>query len=108
MQSCRRLKEETQGVRNGLLDYLKLDSAPIYYLRATAYVKWLEDSVSDTEWEHIRKATQQGRVVGRESFQEEIGSKVGRRLIEERRGQPKGVTRSEMVLTPASLFFLRQ
>lgn len=66
--------------------------------RAAAYAKWLEDSVSDTEWEHIRKATQQGRVVGSESFQEEIGSKVGRRLIGETRGRPKGVISSEIVL----------
>lgn len=66
--------------------------------RAAAYAKWLEDSVSDTEWEHIRKATQLGRVVGSESFQEEIGSKVGRRLIGEARGRPKGVIRSEIIL----------
>jgi putative transposase len=57
--------------------------------RAVAYAKWLEDSVSDTEWEHIRKATQQGRVVGSDAFQDEIGSKVGRRLKGETRGRPK-------------------
>jgi hypothetical protein len=40
----------------------------------------------------------QRRVVGSESFQEEIGSKVGRRLIGETRGRPKGVIRLEIVL----------
>jgi len=67
--------------------------------RAAAYAKWLEDSVSDTEWEHIRKATQQGRVVGSGVFQEEIGIQVGRRLIGEARGRPKLADRpSEIAL----------
>lgn len=66
--------------------------------RRLPFCKWLKVSVSDTEWEHIRKATQLGRVVGSKSFQEEIGSKVGRRLIGETRGRPKGVSGSEIVL----------
>lgn len=76
--------------------YVTLGDSP--QARAAAYAKWLEDSVSDTEWEHIRKATQLGRVVGSESFQEEIEGKVGRRLIGETWGRPKGVISSEIVL----------
>jgi putative transposase len=67
--------------------------------RAHAYADWLETSVSDQEWDHIRKATQQGRVVGSDSFQEEIGSQVGRRLKGETRGRPKRADRpSEIAL----------
>lgn len=35
---------------------------------------WSEGSISDKEWELVRRATQQGRVVGSDAFQEEIGS----------------------------------
>lgn len=66
--------------------------------RAQVYADWLETSVSGTEWDHIRKATQQGRVVGSDAFQDEIGSRVGRRLKGETRGRPKGVSRSEIAL----------
>lgn len=62
------------------------------------YAEWLEASVSGGEWDSIRTATQQGRVVESESFQAEIGGKVGRRLIGETRGRPKGVARQEIVL----------
>jgi formylglycine-generating enzyme required for sulfatase activity len=34
----------------------------------------------EEEWDHIRRATQQGRVVGDDAFQEEIGQTVGRRV----------------------------
>jgi putative transposase len=47
--------------------------------RAHVYANWLEASIADNEWELIRRATQQGRVVGNDAFQEEIGSQVGRR-----------------------------
>ena len=57
--------------------------------RARAYATRVEAHISDKEWELIRRATKQGRVVGSESFQEEIGSKVGRRLIGETRGCPR-------------------
>lgn len=57
--------------------------------RAGAYAKWLEGSIPDNEWDCIRTATQQGRVVGSEAFQEAIGGQVGRRLIGETRGRPK-------------------
>lgn len=66
--------------------------------RAQVYADWLETSVSGKEWDHIRKATQQGRVVGSDSFQDEIGSKVGRRLKGETRGRPKRADRSEIAL----------
>lgn len=62
--------------------------------RAQAFADWLETSVSDKEWDHIRKATQQGRVVGSDSFQDEIGSCVGRRLKGETRGRSKGMSQS--------------
>lgn len=61
------------------------------------------DAVSGNEWDGIRTATQQGQVIRSESFQEEVGGKVGRRLIGETRGRPKGVVRSEIVLCPCSL-----
>ena len=37
--------------------------------RQRAYRKWME---SGMEWEHIRQAAQQARVIGQESFQREI------------------------------------
>lgn len=61
--------------------------------RAAAYAHWLEDSISDSEWDRIRKAAQQGQVVGSDVFQEEIDSQVGRRLIGETRGRPKRADR---------------
>jgi len=76
--------------------YVTLGDSP--QARAVAYANWLEASVSDNEWDRIRKATQQGRVVGSDVFQEEIGGRVGRRLIGETRGRPKGVAISEIVL----------
>jgi putative transposase len=66
--------------------------------RAQVYADWLETSVSGKEWDHIRKATQQGRVVGSDSFPDEIGIKVGRRLKGETRGRPKRADRSEITL----------
>ncbi len=57
--------------------------------RAQVYRDWMEASIKDGEWDQIRKATQQGRVVGDEAFQEEIGHMVGRQLKGETRGRPK-------------------
>lgn len=88
------------GRPDDLLDkdawYVTLGDSP--QARAVAYAKWLEASGSDNEWDRIRKATQQGRVVGSDAFQEEIGSQVGRRLKGETRGRPKGMAHSEIVL----------
>lgn len=64
--------------------------------RAQAYSDWLETSVAGHEWEQIRNAMQEERVVGSDSFQEEIGSRVGRRLKGETRGRPKRADRSEI------------
>ncbi|GKS65799.1 hypothetical protein YTPLAS72_31030 [Nitrospira sp.] len=50
----------------------------------------MDASISDKEWELIRRATQQERVVGSASVQEAIGSQVGRRLKGETRGRPNG------------------
>jgi putative transposase len=67
--------------------------------RAQVYHEWLEGFVNTTEWDEIRKATQQGRVVGNEAFQDEIGHAVGRRLKGETRGRPKRADgSSEIVL----------
>lgn len=76
--------------------YVTLGDSP--QARAAVYANWLEASISDNEWDRIRTATQQGRVVGSEAFQEAIGTQAGRRLIGETRGRPKGVGRSEIVL----------
>lgn len=57
--------------------------------RAQVYHDWLEESVKEEEWDRIRRATQQGRVVGDDAFQEEIGQAVGRRLKGKTRGRPK-------------------
>jgi putative transposase len=88
------------GQPDPLLDedpwYVTLGDSP--QLRAAAYANWLETSVSDHEWERIRTATQQGRVVGSDAFQEEIGAQAGRRLNGETRGRPKGRGRPEIVL----------
>ena len=88
------------GRPDGLLDedpwYVSLGNTATE--RAQVYADWLETSVADKEWDQIRKATQQGRVVGSDSFQEEIGSRVGRRLKGETRGRPKKVDRSEITL----------
>lgn len=63
--------------------------APTALDRQQVYREWMEASIKEDEWDHIRKATQQGRVVGSESFQEEIGSQLGRRVKGETRGRPK-------------------
>ena len=54
-----------------------------------AYQKWVESSTSDGEWDQIRIATQQGRVIGRQRFQKEIEEMLGRRIIGEMRGRPR-------------------
>ena len=46
----------------------------------------MEVFVKEEEWNQIRKATHQGRVVGCEAFQEQMGSKLGQRPKEETDG----------------------
>ena len=88
------------GRADNLLDedpwYGTLGDSP--QVRAAAYAHWLEASVSENEWDRIRTATQQGRVVGSDAFQEEIGAQAGRRVKGETRGRLKEVARSEIVL----------
>jgi transcriptional regulator with XRE-family HTH domain len=68
------------------------------------YADWLEVAIADKEWELIRRATQQGRVVGSDACQEEISSQVSQRLDGETRGSPKGAERpSEIALLPPFL-----
>jgi len=62
--------------------------------RAQVYHDWMEASVRHEEWEQIRKATQQGRVVGSDAFQDDIANRVGRRVRGETRGRPKRAHRS--------------
>lgn len=59
--------------------------------RQRMYREWVESGVSKGEWEQIRKATQRGRVIGKEEFQEEVGAVVGRRVVGESRGRPRKV-----------------
>ncbi|MGH7427895.1 MAG: REP-associated tyrosine transposase [Candidatus Methylomirabilaceae bacterium] len=63
--------------------------APTASDRQRVYREWMEASIQEDEWDRIRTATQQGRVVGSESFQEKIGSQLGRRVKGETRGRPK-------------------
>lgn len=65
--------------------------------QAQVYHDWLEGSANDEEWDQIRRATQQGRVVGDEAFQDTIGHAVGRRLKGETRGRPKRAARSSEI-----------
>ena len=88
------------GQADDLLDedpwYASLGSTALE--RAQVYHDWLEGSVNDEEWDHIRRATQQGRVVGDDAFQEEIGQTVGRRVKGETRGRPKRADRSSEIV----------
>lgn len=59
--------------------------------RQKAYRDWVESRIKEGEWEQIRQATQRGRLIGRETFQKEIETMVGRRLIGESRGRPRKV-----------------
>ncbi len=77
--------------------YMSLGSSA--EVRQRVYREWMDASVAEEEWTQIRRATQQGRVVGREEFQEEIGSRAGRQVMGENRGRPrKGAPVTENVL----------
>lgn len=57
--------------------------------------------MSNKETDHSHKATLQGRVVGSDAFQDDIGSSVGRRLKgETARVHQKGGPLSNCTLTP--------
>ncbi len=51
--------------------------------RQQVYRDWMEVFVKEEEWNQIHKATHQGRVVGYEAFQEQMGSNLGQRPKEE-------------------------
>ena len=58
-------------------------------VRRKRYREWIEALVADEEWAEIRRATQQGRVLGREEFQEQIGRRARRQVMGETRGRPR-------------------
>jgi hypothetical protein len=57
--------------------------------RQQAYQAWVDCPMRSDEWEHIRQATQQGRVIGTEQFQREIEGMLGRWLVGALRGRPR-------------------
>jgi putative transposase len=84
-----------RGRAFGIPDAL-LDEDPWYtglgthaQARQQAYQAWVDSPMQSDEWEHIRQATQQGRVIGTEKFQREIEGMLGRRLVGELRGRPR-------------------
>src|SRR5687768_1440771 len=79
----------------GMSDRL-LDEDPWYEgLGATAkerqvkYREWIEGQNEEGEWDRIRRATQQGRLIGQETFQKQVEAMTGRRLVGEARGRPR-------------------
>jgi putative transposase len=57
--------------------------------RQRIYTAWVGAEVRAGEWEAIRVATQQGRVIGHERFQREVEAMIGRRVVGELRGRPR-------------------
>ena len=70
--------------------------------RREKYRGWIDSEVNQGEWEEIWQSTQQGRLIGPETFQKQIEAMTGRRLMGEVRGRPKkpSVTAAEKVLYP--------
>lgn len=61
--------------------------------RQRVYREWVESSRDHAqEWERIREATQRGRAIGKDRFQQEIEAAIGRRLVDQPRGRPKKST----------------
>jgi hypothetical protein len=80
----------------GVPDHHLLDADPWYEgLGATKkerqdkYREWMEMQSDEGEWDEIRRATQRGRLIGRETFQKQVETMTGRRLLGETRGRPK-------------------
>jgi len=72
--------------------------------RHQAYREWVDATISAGEWEHIRQATQQARVIGTEKFQREIEALLGRRLVGTLRGRlHKDRLANPQTLTPFPL-----
>lgn len=57
--------------------------------RRSLYREWVASSTQKGEWEEIRRATQRGRLIGRDAFKKQIEATVGRRLTGESRGRPR-------------------
>jgi len=67
--------------------------------RRRIYGEWVRSGIKEGEWDQIRKATQQGRVIGREGFKKQVERVLGRRVVGELRGGPRTTpTASENVL----------
>ena len=62
--------------------------------RQERYREWMDGQIDEREWEQIRKATQRGRLIGRETFQRQVEVMIGRRVVGEARGRPKKVNPS--------------
>ena len=79
------------GVPDRLLDedpwYIGLGSGADE--RQENYRKWMDSRFDEREWDEIRKATQRGRLIGKETFQKQVEEMTGRRLVGEGRGRPK-------------------
>jgi len=56
--------------------------------RQRVYREWMRSRTDVEEWNEIRRATQQGRVIGKASFQQQIEAMLGRRVVGEQRGRP--------------------
>ena len=59
--------------------------------RQRVYREWFCATINEGEWDQIRKATQQGRVIGKADFQKQIEAMLGRRVVSEVRGRPRKV-----------------
>ena len=57
--------------------------------RREKYRGWIDSEVNQGEWEEIWQSTQQGRLIGPETFQKQIEAMTGRRLMGEVRGRQK-------------------
>ena len=81
------------GRADQLLDedpwYAGLGSSPRE--RQHAYAAWVASEIEETEWDRVRAATQQGRVIAKEEFQKQVEAKIGRRLVGESRGRPRKI-----------------
>ncbi|MEK6684308.1 MAG: transposase, partial [Nitrospirota bacterium] len=62
--------------------------------RQRVYREWFQATINEGEWDQIRKATQQGQVIGKTEFRRQIEAMLGRRVVSGVRGRPRKVQRS--------------
>jgi putative transposase len=62
--------------------------------RQRIYGDWVRSGIREGEWDQIRKATQQGRVIGGEGFKKQVETVLGRRVVGELRGRPPTASRA--------------